>query len=249
MKKLIAGILLLFPLLVSVNGQSAREVVKKADDKLRGEKSSRSVMQMKIVRPSYDRTIKFKSWSKGNELSMTLILSPANEKGQAYLKRGNEMWNWNPTINRMIKLPPSMLSQGWMGSDYTNEDILNESSIVVDYSHQFTGSATLEGYDCHIIELTPKEGAPVVWGKIKLWITKDLYLQMKAEYYDEEDYLMRTIKSSKVKTMDNRKIPTYSEIIPADEEGHKTLVEILEIEFNIDISNHFFSQQKMKNLR
>ncbi len=231
-----------------VSAQNADEIVKKADDKMRGEKSSYSEMTMKIIRPDWERTLSFKSWTKGTDLSMALITAPAKEKGQTFLKRGNEMWNWIPDINRMIKLPPSMLSQGWMGSDYTNDDLLNQSSIVNDYTHKIIGNEEINGRACYKIELLPKENAPVVWGKVLMWISKDEYLTMKSEYYDEDGYLTKTETASEVKTMDGRLIPTKIELIPADKKGNKTLVIIDNITFNKPIQDGFFSQQNMKRL-
>ncbi len=228
--------------------QDAKEIVRKADEKMRGE-TSKSIMEMKIIRPTWQRTVAFKSWSKGYDYSLTLVTAPAKEKGQAFLMRENEMWNWNPTINRMIKMPPSMMSQGWMGSDYTNDDILKESSIVVDYNHFLLGEETIAGEQCYKIKLEPKENAAVVWGKIIMWISKEEYYQMKAAYYDEFDDLVKTHQASNIQTMDGRKIPTKIEIIPEDKESQKTEVIIKSIDFNIPLKDSFFSQQNMKRIR
>ena len=165
------------------------------------------------------------------------------------MKRENELWNWVPSINRMVKLPPSMMSQGWMGSDFSNDDIIKEFSMVADYHHEILQSETLDGMDCYKIELMPKEHAAVVWGKVLKWISKDLHLQLKTQYFDEEGYLMKTETASDVQTMDDRKIPVHFEIIPADKDGHKTIMEIQEITFNVDIPQSFFSKQHMKHLR
>lgn len=229
--------------------QNATEIVKKADDKWNGEKSSEGTMTMTIVRPTWERTVQFKIWTLEDDFSMTLITAPAKEKGQAFLKRNTEMWNWIPNISRMIKLPPSMMSDGWMGSDYTNDDILKESSIVVDFDHKIIGSETIDGWDCWKIEMYPKEDAAVVWGKIIKWISKDEFLMMKSEYYDEDEFLVKTELGTEIKTMDGRKIPTKMEIIPADKDNQKTIVVIDNMKFNVDIQNSFFSQQNMKRLR
>jgi len=228
--------------------QDAKEIVKKANDLMQGV-TSQSEMEMTIVRPTWQRTVSFKSWGKGRDLSMTLITAPSKESGQSFLKLKNDMWNWNPTINRMIKLPPSMMSQGWMGSDYTNDDILKESSIVLDYTHKTIGSEFLSGYDCYKIQLDPKENAAVVWGKIILWISKKEYYELKAEYYDEDGKIVKTHILSDVKFMYDRKIPTLFEIIPAGKPNQKTEVRILLSKFNIPIQDSFFSQQQMKSLK
>ena len=235
--------------LTSAFGQDAKEIVRKADEKWNGEKSSQGIMTMTIVRPTWDRTIQFKIWTLERDYSMTLITAPAKEKGQAFLKRKTEMWNWMPTISRMIKLPPSMMADGWMGSDYTNDDILKESSIVVDFTHKVIGSEAIDGWECWKIEMYPNEDAAVVWGKIIKWISKDEYLMMKSEYYDEDEYLVKTEFGTDVKTMDGRKIMSRIEIIPADKDNQKTIVVIDDIKFNLPLKDSFFSQQNMKRLR
>jgi outer membrane lipoprotein-sorting protein len=241
----------LLPWMADTNAQeiTATDIIRKADEKFNGEKSSRSAMSMTIVRPSWERTVEFKSWSSGPDYALTLITAPAAEKGQSFLKRGNEMWSWNPTIARLIKLPPSMMSQGWMGSDYTNDDILRESSIVNDYTHELEGEEVINGRNCYRINLVAKDDAAVIWGHQVRWIEKDHFLFMKAELYDEYGFLVRTELGSDIREMDGRLIPTRLELIPEEEEGHKTIIEIGEIEFNIPIRDDFFSQQNMKSIR
>ena len=228
--------------------QNAKEIVKKSDEIERGE-TSKATITMTIVRPTWKRSITMKSWTKGRDYSLTLITNPAKDKGRTFLKRKNEMWSWSPKTNRLIKMPPSMLSQGWMGSDYSNDDILKESSIVVDYTHKIVGSGNVGGLDCYKIELIPFEDADVVWGKLEMWVSKKDFFQMQVKYYDEDNYLVRTEKASKIKKMHDRQLPTYIEIIPADEPGKKTIIEINTAEFNIKIEDSFFSQQNMKRIR
>ncbi len=248
MKTLIALVLLIYPLSL-LTAQDAAEIVRRANDKINGEESSYSEMKMTIIRPEWQRTLELKNWTKGTEHALTLITAPARDKGQSFLKRGSEMWSWNPTISRMIKLPPSMMSQGWMGSDYTNDDILKESSVVDDYTHEITGEDEIEGRLCYRIRMTAREDAPVIWGHQIRWIDKENYLFMKAELYDEDGYLVRTELGKNIKTMDGRLIPSVLELIPEDEEGYKTIVEIEEIKFNISIEDNFFSQQNLKRVR
>ena len=142
-----------------------------------------------------------------------------------------------------------MMSQGWMGSDYTNDDILKESSVVNDYNHTIIGEETIEDRLCYKIKMVAKEDAAVIWGSQIRWIDKKDYLFLKSEMYDEDDYLIRTELGKEIKSMDGRLIPTLIEIIPEEEEGQKTIVEIKEIEFNTPINDNFFSQQNMKRVR
>lgn len=250
MKKIILSLASLLMISLSVFSQnlSAKQIIVKADNLQRGQ-SNKGEMKMTIIRPKWTRTITLKSWSRGTDYSMTYILSPAKEKGQVFMKRKNEMWNWVPTISRMIKLPPSMMSQGWMGSDYTNDDILKESSIVVDYDHKIIGTEKLENLDCYKIELTPKEDAAVTWGKVIKWISKKDYWQLKTEYYDEDDELIRTEIASEIKTFGDRKLPSKLVILPADKPNQRTEVNILSSNFNVNIQESFFSQQNMKRVR
>ena len=227
---------------------SAKEIIIKADELTRG-KTNESVMKMEIIRPTWKRSVTMKSWGRGMNYSMTYITSPAKDKGSVFMKRKTEMWNWMPSISRMIKIPSSMMSQGWMGSDYTNDDILKESSIVHDYTHAIVGEEKLEGFDCYKIELTPKEDAAVIWGKVLMWIVKDKYIQVRTEFYDEDDDLIKSNFGHDFKIMDGRLIPTIIEIVPADEEGKKTVMYIQEMKFDIDLPESFFSQQKMKRVR
>jgi len=227
----------------------ATDIVRKADEKLNGEKSSYSQMSMTIIRPAWKRTIEFKSWTLGKDFAMTLITAPPKEAGQSFLKRGSEMWSWNPSISRLIKLPPSMMSQGWMGSDYTNDDVLKESSVVTDYVHEIVGEENIAGLVCYKIKMTARENASIVWGKQIRWIDKKDYLVLKAELYDEDGYLVRTETGSDIKIMDGRTITSKIELVPAEEPENKTLVEIREIKFNIAVEEGYFSQQNMKRVR
>jgi len=250
LKSFAIGFMLCIFCFASVVAQpSATEIVKKADEKMRGEKSSESTMTMNIIRPTWTRSVTFKTWTLGSDYSLVLITSPAKEKGQTFLKRKNEMWNWNPGINRIIKLPPSMLAQGWMGSDFTNDDILNQSSIVVDYTHSISGTENISGRECYKITLIPKEDAPVVWGRVMLWISKTDYLQLKAEFYDEDDFLVKTETASDIKNIGGRTIPARLELVPADKKGNVTVVTIDAILFNLPMSESYFSQQNMQKVR
>jgi outer membrane lipoprotein-sorting protein len=227
---------------------TAKEIVKKAYDLTQG-LTNESYMRMSIVRPTWQRTIAFHSWAKGRDLSLVIVTDPAKEKGQTFLKRKNEIWNWVPTIQRMIKLPPSMMSQGWMGSDFTNDDLLKAASIVEDYDHTMLGTELCNEMDCYKIKLVPKPNAAIVWGSLIKWISKKGYLQMKTEFYDEDKQLVKTESASNVKNMGDRDIPTHFEIIPFDKPGNKTIVDLDKVTFNKPMEDEFFSQQNMKIIR
>lgn len=141
------------------------------------------------------------------------------------------------------------MSQGWMGSDYTNDDILRESSVVDDYTHSLEGDETIDGHSCYKIKLTAKEDADILWGSQNWWVDKKEFIVLKAELYDEDGYLIRSETASDLKVLDGRLLPTLIELVPADTEGQKTILRILEMKFNINIEESFFSQQSMKTIR
>jgi outer membrane lipoprotein-sorting protein len=228
---------------------SATDIIRKADEKFNGEKSSYSVMSMTIIRPSWQRSITIKNWTLGREFALALITAPPKEAGQTFLKRGSEMWSWNPSISKLIKLPPSMMSQGWMGSDYTNDDILRESSVVTDYTHEIVGEESIGGRSCYKIKMKAKENASIVWGKQIRWIDKKDFLVLKAELYDEAGSLVRTETGSDIKIMDGRTITSKIELVPEEEPENKTLIEIREIKYNIAVGENYFSHQNMKRVR
>ncbi len=227
---------------------TATEIVKIADERMRGTQSY-SEITMKIIRPEWERTMSMKSWSKGEAYSLVLITAPARDKGTASLKRDNELWNWMPAIERTLKVSPSMMMQSWMGSDFTNDDLLRQSSIVYDYTHTLLEPETIDGMECYQIEFIPKPEAPVVWGKILLWVEKDNLNQVKAEYYDEDGYLINTMLLSDMKEMGGRVIPTRMEMIPAEKEGHKTVLIYEKLDFSVELKDNFFSLQNMKRVR
>ncbi len=227
---------------------TAKDIVRIADEKNRGETMS-GEMSMTIVRPKWERTISMKSWSKGDKYFLIYITAPAKEKGQVFLKVDKEMWNYVPTISRMIKIPPSMMMQSWMGSDFTNDDLVKQSSIVTDYEHKLIGEETIRGEACYKIELIPQEDAAVVWGKIISWITKDDFLLWKSEYYDEDGYLQNTEYAYDIKSFGDRELPSRIEMVPADKEEQKTIITIEEAVYNEPIKDSFFSKQNMTKVR
>jgi outer membrane lipoprotein-sorting protein len=244
--KLLIGFLFLFQ--ASVIAQNAKEIIKKADDKMQGN-SNICQISMTIVRPTYTRTVEFKNWSLGRDYFMTLITAPAKDKGQVFMKSNTDLWNFMPSINRMIKLPPSMMSQGWMGSDYTNDDLVKQTSIVNDYDQTVLGNEMIAERNCYKIEMIPHSNANVIWSKVITWIDKEKLHFLKSEYFDEEGYLVRTERSTIVKVFDNREIPSIIEIFSAEESENKTILEFISIDFDVDIQENFFTQQNMKKIR
>lgn len=227
---------------------NARDIIEKADNKRLG-KTSSATMTLNIIRPKWTREIDLKLWTKGNDLMMILITAPARDQGTAFLKRGDEIYNWIPRIERSIKLPPSSMMQSWMGSDFTNDDLVKQSSMVKDYDHTLIGKDELNGRETYKILLIPREEASVVWGKVEAWVDVEESLFLKLAYYDEEDKLVNTLLGKNIKTMGDRTVTSLLEITPADDPGNKTTLEYKSIVFDKPIENVFFTLRNLKNLR
>ena len=142
-----------------------------------------------------------------------------------------------------------MMLQSWMGSDFNNDDLVRQSSIVEDYEHEIITEEKYDEYDCYKIQLIPKPEAGVVWGKILTWITKKGYIQLRSDYYDEDDFLIKSMIGSNIQKMGGRTFPLHWEMIPLDKPGQKTMMDYKDIKFNIKTNQSFYSQKNMKRVR
>ncbi|MCW5925129.1 MAG: outer membrane lipoprotein-sorting protein [Saprospiraceae bacterium] len=228
--------------------EDAVAIVRKADERARG-KTSIAEMTITTVRPKWTRSMDIKAWTKGNEMALILVKSPAKDKGTTFLKRKKEVWNWLPSLERTIKLPPSMMSQSWMGTDFTNDDLVKESSIVDDYVHKLLGSEKQGDRDCHKIELTPKPEAAVVWGKVVVWVDKKDYIQLRTEFYDENGALSQTMIGADLKMLGGKLLPSRIEMTPADKKGHKTEIAYKSLEFDKPLADSFFTTENMTKVK
>lgn len=248
MKYMLTLLLFFFPFFLISQNLTAEEIIRRSEDNLRGG-TSYAEMKMTIIRPEWSRETKMKSWSKGKDLGLIRVTSPARDQGISYLKRNNEIWNWQPKIERTIKLPPSMMSNSWMGSDFTNDDLVRESSLVDDYTQTLIGEEKFGNLDTYKLELTPRQGAAVVWGKLFMWISKEHFMQIKTEFYDEDGFLINTMTGSDFSDFDGRYLPRKLTVVPEDEPGNKTIVTYISLDFNQNLSERFFTIQNMKNIQ
>jgi outer membrane lipoprotein-sorting protein len=248
MKKLFSLITLLLFLTATLFAQDAKEIVRKSDELVKSS-SSYAELTMTVVKTDWSRTVTMKNWALEPDYALMYITEPARDKGSVTLKRKKEVWNWIPTAQKVIKIPPSMMLQSWMGSDFTNDDIVKESSVVNDYTHTILGEEKFAGYDCYKIESIPKPDAGVVWGKLLIWVAKNEYFQLKVEFFDEDEFIVKTYLGDDVKEMGGRTIPTHWEMIPIDRPGEKTVFIYNKIQFNYDVNEAFFSERNMKRVR
>lgn len=242
--------LIFFTILVagSAQSQDAREIIRQMEHNLHGD-ASVNEMSMQVVRPRYTREVTMRSWSLGDDYSLIYVTAPARDAGTAFLKRGNEIWNYQPNIDRTIKMPPSMLSQSWMGSDFTNDDLVNASSFTNDFSHEHTGTEIIDGHECYVIEMKPNPDNPIVYEKVIYWVSKEYYLPVRTENYDEYDDLVSTVHFREIKNMGGKYIHTIMEMIPADRDNQKTVITTHSANFGVDIKQDFFSTRNLTNIR
>lgn len=224
---------------------TAKDILDKVDDLYRGT-SSHGKMTMKVITAHWSRTLTLDFWSKGKERSFVKILAPLKEKGSATLRSGTDIWNYLPKVNRVVKLPSSMMSASWMGSHFTNDDLVKESRFTQDYTFDITFQGARDGQD--IVELTciPKPDAPVVWGKVVVTVRKSDYLPLKTLYYDEGLKLARTMTFSDFKEISGRNLPAVMTLTPEDKPGEETQVTYDAIDFNVSLRDDFFSLRTLQ---
>lgn len=210
--------------------------------------TSQAELIIKTIRPGWTRSMDVKVWMKGHDFSMILIQSPAKDKGIVFLKRKKEVWNWMPALERTIKLPPSMMSQNWMGTDFTNDDVVKESSVVTDYDHSILGDTVIDKRNCYIIQMIPKPETAIVWSKLIVCIDKKDFLELHTRFYDEDGKIVNIMNAYDVKIMDGRLIPTRFEMIPMDKKNQKTEMRYKTLQYNKPIADGFFSSEKMKTV-
>ena len=211
--------------------------------------SSISEAELKVVRPDSERTLEMKIWTKGDEKALVVIQGPPREKGTATLKVEDNLWNYLPRINRTIRIPPSAMLAPWMGSDFTNDDLVRESSYSEDYTYKIIGmTKDPEGW---LIRFHVKEGVVGLWKRFDLWVSTDGRIPLKSEWYDRKGELARVLLWDDVQEMDGKRIPTRMTLIPKDkdEEGHKTIMTYHEIDFGVEIPDRMFSLTHLERTR
>lgn len=206
--------------------------------------SSHAIVTMEIQTPDWQRSMTMEMWSKDKDFALIRILSPRKEKGVSTLKRGKEMWNYFPKINKEIKVPPSMMMGSWMGSDFTNDDLVREVSLVEEYNVDLqTNNAS------YLLTLKPKAQTITVWGEIRITIDKENLLPLRELYFDEDGTAMREMRFSNVQNFDGRLLPGVMELIPLTKENQKTVLTYDELEFSESIDDNLFTLRNLRRTR
>jgi len=218
-----------------------QQLVRKVEQQYMG-LSSKSRMEMNIQSQHWQRSLVMDAWSLGRDHFLVRIIEPAKERNVTTLKVDKEVWNYLPKVDRVIKVPPSMMGGAWMGSHLTNDDLVKANKIDEDYS-----LTLLEATDEHLlIECLPKPDAAVVWGKIIYEILLPLEVPGTVAYFDEEMVRVRNLVFDEVKKIDGRNIPLRMTIQPLDNPQEKTVIRYSAIEFNLPLTESFFSLRNLK---
>jgi outer membrane lipoprotein-sorting protein len=233
------------PPVVSKELNTAREIVDKGFNYLR-DKTSHAMVTMVIHRAEWERRVSMKVWTQGQDESLFKIVSPSKDKGNGTLKKGRDMWIYNPKINRVIKLPPSMMSQSWMGSDFSNNDLAKTDSLVKDYTHQLIRTETHDGKKVYVIKSLPKPNAPVVWGMLELKIREDLIF-LSEEFFDETLTSVKKMTGEDIRMLGGKLFPKVWKIQKSDLKDDYTQLIYNTLEFNINLEDNMFTVSSLKN--
>ncbi len=248
MKKMILMLIIFCAFIVSAADDKAPDINAILDkmDKVYRSNTSEFELEMEIVTPDWQRTMKMKAWSEGMKKTFITILSPSKDKGIGTLKVDSDMWNYFPKVNKVMKVPPSMMMGSWMGSDFTNDDLVKETTFRDDHTAKLLESTEK---DIIVIELKPKESAASVWGKIIAKVRKSDYLPVSEDYYDEKGVKVRTMSFSGIKEMGGKIIPSVMEIIPLNKKGNSTKITYLNGKFDIKLDPETFSLRNLQKMR
>ena len=234
------------------DGVDATEVARLAEGNLRSDRTFFSgrmtVTSPRLMRP---RVIEFDSWEdRPGKRSFVRIRKPARDAGTTFLKHHPNLWMFIPRVERTVRVPPSMMSQSWMGSDFSNDDLVRESSEIDDYEHRLLGldlSEGTPGSGAYVVEYEPHENVAVVWGKIVAWIDVVSGVALRQEFYDEDGEKLRLIRFEDVREVEGRKVPHRWTLTPLGKEGHETLVEVLEISFDPKFESSLFTRRNLES--
>ncbi|MDH3347330.1 MAG: outer membrane lipoprotein-sorting protein [Desulfobulbaceae bacterium] len=217
-------------------------LMQQVEEALNG-KTAQMNLTMRVKTSRLERTIKMESYSVGKDKSFIKITYPRKDTGVTFLKIDNAMWQYVPRIERVIKIPASMMLQSWMGSDFTNDDLVRESSIADDYHCKL-----IEKGDEYLVELIPKEDAPVVWGKLLMWISKEHLIPTKVRYFDEENQPVRVLFYNEFKKFGDKMYPSkwVMENETIEKKGNQTIMEITEAVFDQPVADHYFTKRALK---
>jgi len=235
-----------FPVMAAAPEPTA--LLKAAIEHWRGQ-SAYTEIKMTIHRPDWQRSLELKSWTQGRADTLVRFTAPAKDAGNATLKIGNAMWLFNPKLNRVMKLPMSMMSQSWMGSDFSYNDIAKSDQILSEYTHELVRTETEAGHQIYTIEAQPKADAPVVWGKQELKIRDD-HVLLAEHFFDQDRVLVKSMTTRKIGPLGHKSAyPVIMRMTDMTETEHWTEIHIVKGHFNLDLPGYLFTQSNLRNPR
>jgi outer membrane lipoprotein-sorting protein len=240
-------LLLAFPVLTAAEERSATQIVRDAVDHWRG-LSSYTVMTMVIHRPDWERSMTMEAWTKGDERALVRVIDPKKDRGNGTLTQDNNMWTFSPKVNRVIKVPSSMMGQSWMGSDFSNNHVARADDIIDQYDHTLLGTDTVDGVTAYRIESIPHEDAAVVWGSEVLTIRED-HVVLEHAFYDQDGELVKTLRSLETGEMGGRTIAKRQRMMKTDTPEEWTEIAVLEVEYDLDLTDSLFTLSNLRNPR
>lgn len=237
-----------FPVFAQTGGEiNPRELIQQAMNHWRGV-SSYSEMTMTIHRPDWQRSMSMQSWTKGDKTSLVRVTAPKKDAGNGTLIKGNNMWSFSPKINRIIKIPSSMMGQSWMGSDFSNKDISKSTEIIDEYDHRLIETRELDGHTQYVIESVPHEEAAVVWGR-EVLIIRDDYILLEQQFWDQDDRLVKTMQATEIKQLGGRMVASIIRMGKIDTPQEWTEMSVQEIQFDLSPPDSLFTLSNLRNPR
>ncbi len=229
------------------NDISPRNLIQQAMDHWRG-LSSYSEMTMTIHRPDWQRSMSMRSWTKGEKTTLVRVTEPKKDTGNGTLTKDNNMWTYAPKVNRIIKVPSSMMSQSWMGSDFSNKDISKSTDIIDQYDHKILETRQQDGHTIYVIESIPHEDAAVVWGKEILSIRDD-YILTEQQFWDQDNILVKSMKALEIKELGGRTVASIIRMSKQDKPEEWTQMSVQDIKFDQDHPDSLFTLSSLRNPR
>ena len=222
------------------------EIILNNVDDIYRSNTSHGILTLSVKTSNWQRSLTLEQWSKGNDMHLLKVLKPKKEKDLATLRVDKNVWNYMPKVKRVVKIPSSMMSSSWMGSHFTNDDLVKQSRMVIDYDFSITYEGLRDGVDIVEISCIPKKNAAVVWGKVEVIVYRNDFIPLNIVYYDEDLKLSRTLKFSNIQVLGGKKIPLQMKMVPTDEPEESTAILWEKIEFDIVIKDDFFSLRKLQ---
>ncbi len=226
---------------------SARDLVRQAVDHFRG-LTSYSEMTMTIHRSDWERSMTMRAWTEGDDNTLVRVTEPRKDAGNGTLMLDDNMWTFSPKINRVIKVPSSMMSQNWMGSDFSNKDISKTTDIIDQYDHTLTDQREEDGHQIYTIESIPHEDAAIVWGK-EVLVIRDDWVLLEQQFWDQDGVLFKAMKASDIKVMSGRTVAAKLRMGKLETPGEWTELQTLEINFGVEIGSNVFTLSNLRNPR